>query len=111
MRESLSRYSPRRRHRASAQSETTHHGGKESVEIAEQLRYGSPTIEQPDVASDYRTGQFGTDETPVNDDDVLAYLRTHTTGVGLNEVVARWRGDLVEYGLDQLSDDSTDPND
>jgi death-on-curing protein len=55
--------------------------------------------------------QFGTDETAVGEDDVLDYLRTHTTEVDLNEVIAEWRGDLVEYGLDQLSVDSTDPND
>ena len=55
--------------------------------------------------------QFGTDERTVDEDNVLEYLRTHTTEVDLNEVVARWRGDLVEYGFDQLSDDSTDPND
>lgn len=55
--------------------------------------------------------QFGTDETTVDEADVLDYLRTNTTTVDLNEVVAEWRGDLVEYGLDQLSDDPTDPND
>nr|WP_235010709.1 hypothetical protein [Halobellus limi] len=55
--------------------------------------------------------QFGTDETTVDEDHVLEYLRTHTSGVDLNEVVKRCRGDLVEYGLEQLSDDSSDPND
>ena len=55
--------------------------------------------------------QFGTDETTVDEGAVLEYLRTHTTDIDLNEVIAKWRGDLVEYGLDRLSDDSTDPND
>jgi death-on-curing protein len=55
--------------------------------------------------------QFGTDETAVDEDDVLEYLRTNTADVDLSEVIAEWRGDLVEYGLDQLSDDATDPND
>jgi len=55
--------------------------------------------------------QFGTDETTVDEDDVLEYLQTHTTQVDLNEVVERWRGDLVEYGLDRLSDESSNPND
>jgi death-on-curing protein len=55
--------------------------------------------------------QFGTDERSVDEDHVLDYLRTHTTEVDLNGVIAQWRGDLVEYGLDQLSDDSADPND
>jgi len=55
--------------------------------------------------------KFGTDEKAVDEDDVLEYLRTHTSEVDLNEVVRRWRGDLVEYGLGQLSDESSDPND
>ncbi len=55
--------------------------------------------------------KFGTDEKAVDKHDVLEYLRAHTTEVDLNEVVDRWRGDLVEYGLGQLSDESSDPND
>ncbi|SEH45836.1 death on curing protein [Halopenitus malekzadehii] len=55
--------------------------------------------------------KFGTDEKAVDEDDVLEYLRAHTSEVDLNEVVKRWRGDLVEYGLEQLSDESSDPND
>jgi death-on-curing protein len=55
--------------------------------------------------------QFGTDETTVDEDHVLEYFRTQTTAVDLNEVVGEWRGDLVEYGLDQLSEESSDPND
>lgn len=55
--------------------------------------------------------RFGTDETPIDEDRVLEYFRTQTTAVDLNEVVEEWRGDLVEYGLDQLSDESSDPND
>ncbi len=55
--------------------------------------------------------QFGTDETTVDEKNVLEYLRTHTTEVDLSEVVERWRGGLVEYGLAQLSGESSDPND
>ena len=55
--------------------------------------------------------QFGTDETTVDNHDVLDYLRTNTTTVDLNEVIAEWRSDLVEYGLDQFSDNLVDPND
>jgi death-on-curing protein len=55
--------------------------------------------------------QFGTDETTVDGGYVLEYLRAHTTAVDLNEVIAQWRGDLVEYGLDRLSEESSDPND
>ncbi|AQL44149.1 death-on-curing protein [Halorientalis sp. IM1011] len=55
--------------------------------------------------------KLGTDEKAVDENDVLEYFQAHTTEVDLNEVVGRWRGDLVEYGLDQLSDESSDPND
>lgn len=55
--------------------------------------------------------QFGTDETTVNEDHVLDYLHSRTTKVDLNDVVEPWRGELVEYGLNQLSDESSDPND
>ncbi|WP_338742021.1 type II toxin-antitoxin system death-on-curing family toxin [Haloplanus salilacus] len=55
--------------------------------------------------------KFGTDEKAVDEDDVLEYLRARTTEVDLDEVIERLRGDLVEYGLEQLSDESADPND
>jgi death-on-curing protein len=55
--------------------------------------------------------QFGTDETTVDEGHVLEYFRTHTTEVDLNKVLERWRGGLVEYGLNQLSGESSDPND
>ena len=54
--------------------------------------------------------QLGTDETTVNEDRVTEYLRTRTTGVDLSEVIEQWRGDLIAHGLDQLSDESSDPN-
>ncbi|UWG48513.1 Prophage maintenance system killer protein [Halanaeroarchaeum sp. HSR-CO] len=49
--------------------------------------------------------RLGTDETTVDEGHVLDYLRTHTTEVNLDEVVEQWRGDLVEFGFDQLSDE------
>ena len=55
--------------------------------------------------------QFGTDETSVDEDCVIEYLRTHTTAVDLDDVITQWKDDLVEYGLDRLADDSSDPND
>lgn len=55
--------------------------------------------------------RLGTDETTVDEDHVLDYLRTHTTEVNLDEVVEQWRGDLVEFGLNRLSEESSDPND
>jgi death-on-curing protein len=55
--------------------------------------------------------QFGTDETTVDGGQVIEYLRTHTIAVDLTEVVEQWRDDLIAHGLDQLSGDSSDPND
>jgi death-on-curing protein len=50
--------------------------------------------------------QFGTDEGTVDEGEILEYLRVHTTEVALHDVIAQWRGDLVESGLDDLSDDT-----
>jgi len=55
--------------------------------------------------------RFGTDEATVSEDWILEYLRTHTEDIDLDEVVAEWRDDLVRHGLDQLSEQSSDPND
>ena len=53
---------------------------------------------------------FGRDEAKVDEDQVLGYLRTHTRRIDLTEAIEQWRDDLVRYGLDQLSDDPSDPN-
>jgi hypothetical protein len=50
------------------------------------------------------------DEKAVEEEYVLDYLRSSTTKVDLNDVVAQWRDDLVAFGLNALSDDSTNPN-
>lgn len=55
--------------------------------------------------------RFGTDEADVDEEEVLDYLRSHTNEIDVDEAVARWRSDLVRYGLDQLTDESPDPND
>lgn len=55
--------------------------------------------------------EFGIDETGVDEDQTLDYLRAHTTEVDLADVVAEWQDDLVEHGLDQLAEESRDPND
>jgi len=55
--------------------------------------------------------QFGIDETAVDEDHVLDYLRNRTKVVDLSEVVEQWRDGLVTHGLDQLADDGSDPND
>lgn len=55
--------------------------------------------------------QFGTDEAAVDQEQTVEYLQTHTSKVDLSEVVAEWEGDLVRYGLEELSEESSDPND
>lgn len=54
--------------------------------------------------------RFGTDEANVDEDEVVDYLRNHTEPIDLNEAIDRWRDDLVDFGVDQLTDDSSDPN-
>lgn len=54
--------------------------------------------------------EFGTDATAVDEEYVVEYLRTNTSPVDVNGVIAQWQGELVEYGLEQLSDEQSDPN-
>jgi len=54
--------------------------------------------------------QFGTDEAATDEDDVVDYLRTHTKEVDLDGVIEQWRNGLVRHGLEQLADDTSDPN-
>ena len=53
--------------------------------------------------------RFGTDEADVDEVEVIDYLRTRTEPVDLDEAIEQWRDDLVELGLDRLTD-SPDPN-
>lgn len=53
---------------------------------------------------------FGTDEAAVREERVLEYLRENTTEIDLEMAISRWRDELVQYGLDQLTDESLDPN-
>lgn len=55
--------------------------------------------------------RFATDEETVDEKQTLDYLRTHTTEIDLADAISEWRADLVQHGLDQLSDESSDPND
>ena len=55
--------------------------------------------------------QFGTDETAVDHDETISYLRSHTTQLDLAGEIEAWRDDLIRYGIDQLTNDSADPND
>lgn len=54
--------------------------------------------------------QFGTDETTVDQEYVLEYLREHTSDVKLAEEISEWRDELIRHGLEQLLDESSDPN-
>ena len=55
--------------------------------------------------------EFGTDATAVDRDATLTYLRTHTEPIDLACELDAWRDELVRYGLDQLTGESSNPND
>ena len=55
--------------------------------------------------------EFGTDEAAVDEEDTTEYLRSHTEELDLASEIDEWRNELVRYGLDQLTGDSSDPND
>lgn len=55
--------------------------------------------------------QFGTDERTVDEPDVVEYLNTHTEELDLVGEVERWREDLLQYGIEQLTGDSDDQKD
>lgn len=55
--------------------------------------------------------QIGTDVAEVDGYEVRAYLESNTTQIELAGEIDRWREELIQYGLEQLTDDSLDPND
>lgn len=55
--------------------------------------------------------QFGTDEATVDEERTIEYLRSHTEELDLIGEIEDWREDLVQHGLEQLTDDLSDPND
>lgn len=55
--------------------------------------------------------RFATDEATVDEAETVEYLRAHTEEVDLVAEIEDWRGDLIQYGLEQLADDVSDPND
>lgn len=55
--------------------------------------------------------QFATDEGGVDERAAVEYLRTHTEELDLATEIDRWREDLLEYGLSELTSDSADQND
>lgn len=55
--------------------------------------------------------RFGTDEATVDEKETIQYFRTHTEELDLVGEIEDWREDLIQYGLEQLTDDLSDPND
>jgi death-on-curing protein len=55
--------------------------------------------------------QFGTNEAAVDEGETTEYLRAHTEELDLAGEIEEWRDDLIQYGVEQLTDDSSDPND
>lgn len=55
--------------------------------------------------------RLGTDEATVDEERTIEYLRSHTEELDLIGEIEDWREDLVQYGLKQLTDDLSDPND
>ncbi|MDR5657727.1 type II toxin-antitoxin system death-on-curing family toxin [Halodesulfurarchaeum sp. HSR-GB] len=54
--------------------------------------------------------QFGTDQRTVEQDTVIQYLKSHTESIDLPGAIETWRADLIQYGLDELTN-REDPND
>lgn len=54
--------------------------------------------------------QFGTVQETVEEDTVIQYLEAHTESIDLAGEIETWRADLIQYGLDELTD-LEDPND
>jgi death-on-curing protein len=55
--------------------------------------------------------RFGTDEATVDETETVEYLRSHTEPVDLIGEIEDWREDLIQYGIEELTGDSSDPND
>lgn len=55
--------------------------------------------------------QFGTDEATVDEGETIEYIRSHVEELDLAGEIDDWRDELVQYGIDQLTRDSADPND
>jgi len=55
--------------------------------------------------------RFGTDEAAVDEEETVEYLRFHTKELDLAGEIEEWRDDLIQYGIEQLTGDSSDPND
>jgi death-on-curing protein len=54
--------------------------------------------------------RFGTDEAAVDKVETVEYLESHTEEIDLAGEIEQWRDDLIRYGLEELTDDASDPN-
>jgi len=54
--------------------------------------------------------RFGTDQEAVDTQETIDYLRSHTDQLELAGEIDAWRDDLIRYGIDRLTGDSSDPN-
>jgi len=54
--------------------------------------------------------RFGTDEATVDEAETVEYLQSHTEDIDLAGEIEQWRDDLIRYGLEELTGDSSDPN-
>jgi death-on-curing protein len=55
--------------------------------------------------------QFGIDEADTDEAETIHYLRSHTEAIDLPGEIEVWREELIQYGLGELTRDSSDPND
>lgn len=55
--------------------------------------------------------QVGTDETSVDEQATIDYLRSHTEQLDLAGEIEAWRDELIRHGINQLTGDSSNPND
>lgn len=55
--------------------------------------------------------RFGTDEAAVAEAETVEYLASHTERTDLAAEIEQWRDELVRYGVTELTEDATDPND
>jgi len=55
--------------------------------------------------------QFGTDETASHTEETVEYFRSHTEELDLAGEIEAWRNELIQYGIEQLTGGSSDPND
>lgn len=54
--------------------------------------------------------RFGINEAAVDEGNTIEYLQSHTEALDLAGEIDKWRDKFVQYGLDQLTGNSSDPS-